>query len=214
MKLKLLSYSIATVLVSTTLVGCGGEDGGSSPSPTPPTDTPMLSVKNGFTTVTPDHNDYVNLTPYVSAGAGDDVQLDDIQLTSDDAGCGEPTSSQQSAIGFETTLSGGALCEYQYTVTSMAPTSGYKTTETAIMTVVSTTDERPTLAPISQALTLTDTPTPVAIDLGAELVKAGDVYPTGYTLSEEVTLLGDGLVTVTPTSRTITYTPTQLGAHR
>ncbi|TOK17178.1 hypothetical protein CGI23_25545, partial [Vibrio parahaemolyticus] len=46
-----------------------------APSPTPPTDNPALSVKNSFTTVTPDHNDYVNLTPYVTVGAGDDIQL-------------------------------------------------------------------------------------------------------------------------------------------
>ncbi|MDN3628303.1 Ig-like domain-containing protein [Vibrio lentus] len=199
---------ISAIAMVVGLSGCGSDSDTAVSTP--------LVLFDGFVTVVPEQNSFVNLRPFVLAGASAELELTDISLVSgSDSGCSDsPVVSELGVLGFETTLNGSALCKYSYSVVSASLGSKEVVEKTASINVFATTSENPVLKPISVALELTEPTSKKTVYIDKALEAAGDTWPSGYTLSDNVTLFGEGVLSSDATTRTITFTPTKIGSNR
>lgn len=199
---------ISAIAMVVGLSGCGSDSDTAVSTP--------LVLSDGFVTVVPEQNSFVNLRPFVLAGASAELELTDISLVSgSDSGCSDsPVVSELGVLGFETTLNGSALCKYSYSVVSASFGSKEVVEKTASINVFATTSENPVLKPISVALELTEPTSKKTVYIDKALEAAGDTWPSGYTLSDNVTLFGEGVLSSDATTRTITFTPTKIGSNR
>ncbi|MDN2665590.1 Ig-like domain-containing protein [Vibrio sp. 14N.309.X.WAT.E.F5] len=199
---------ISAIAMVVGLSGCGSDSDTAVSTP--------LVLFDGFVTVVPEQNSFVNLRPFVLAGASAELELTDISLVSgSDSGCSDsPVVSELGVLGFETTVNGSALCKYSYSVVSASFGSKEVVEKTASINVFATTSENPVLKPISVALELTEPTSKKTVYIDKALEAAGDTWPSGYTLSDNVTLFGEGVLSSDATTRTITFTPTKIGSNR
>ncbi|MCX2790690.1 Ig-like domain-containing protein [Vibrio sp. Sgm 5] len=186
-RLALMAYAIA-------LSGCGGEERGTS-TPEPPATVPMLAM-DGFRTVTPKQETFIDLTPYIR---GTNVTISGVHAAKDDENCGAPTVSGQ---GVNVYVAGGEFCEFTYT----ASQPGAKSTR-ASLNVLATKATEPTLRPLSEALIVGGD----NVDFNVQKLLGADWKET-YSL-HSVNVVADGsdnAGTVTKAGNTITFTPPEL----
>ncbi|MGC9489581.1 Ig-like domain-containing protein, partial [Vibrio splendidus] len=201
------------------LSGCGeNEDGGERPKQgaTPPS-PPHLTARDGFAQLAPGAQGGVNLAPYVTANQKLNVEVSEVYSLNRDQACGEAGGvNNGTQVGFTTQLDGSAMCRYQYTVEGQAA-SGETVSASAEVTVVGSTATNALLPPIPAAMVLASnaSSSTLEIDLSAELSKLGDRFPTGYTLSSDVSILGDGRATANqPAAGIIRYQAASIGPQR
>lgn len=186
-RLALMAYAIA-------LSGCGGEERGTSTTE-PPATVPMLAM-DGFSTVTPKQETFIDLTPYIR---GTNVTISGVHAAKDDENCGTPTVSGQ---GVNVYVAGGEFCEFTYT----ASQPGAKSTR-ASLNVLATKATEPTLRPLSEALIVGGD----NVDFNVQKLLGADWKDT-YSL-QSVNVVADdsdNAGTVTKAGNTITFTPPEL----
>ncbi|MFM2644214.1 Ig-like domain-containing protein [Vibrio chagasii] len=198
---------ISAIAMIVGLSGCGSDSDTAVSTP--------LVLSDGFVTVVPEQNSFVNLRPFVLAGASAELELTDISLVSgSDSGCSDsPVVSELGLLGFDTVLNGSAICQYTYTVVSATLGSDKVVEKTASINVMATTSENPLLQPISVAFDFIG-PVKETVRIDNALQSVGVTWPSGYTLSDNVTLFGEGAVSSDATTRTITFTPNKVGSNR
>ncbi|EPN4952624.1 Ig-like domain-containing protein [Vibrio diabolicus] len=196
------------------LMACGGDD--TSPLP-PPSEQPQaieLSVSKGAVAVQPNTQSAIELSHYVSVTEGASVELNDVTLLTDSDACSSPeTTNSDFSLSFNAQVDGYSLCRYEYSVNAIVNNSIEKT-KSSVVSVMGSTSSNPVLTPIPYAIELNNSSVTVNIKIDDELANVGDNYPTGYVLSDEYTLLGDGFVTVDSDLRTINYTAVSKGPHQ
>ncbi len=197
------------------LSACGGESDNESSSLIE--QTPLVA-SNGFNTVLPDTQSYIDLSLLIATSAsGAEVTGVYLESTQGSGTCSPVNSNQEndddsnliSDLGFTVTIIGSAICEYTYDVETVAVSGQTKIQDSATMVVVSSTDGDAVLPPISIAM---------AIDDGELLTNIktalGDDFPTDYILSDDFSVLGDGDVAIDTANFTVSYTPTAEGVSR
>ncbi|MDK9782321.1 Ig-like domain-containing protein [Vibrio sp. B172a] len=140
-KLSRLSLLVSAFV----LAGCGGQSNDGStpvvPPVVPPIDPMPMLAMDGFSTVTPDVEAFIDLRPFLR---GNDVRITDIQADEDNALCGVPTVK---GLGVNVQVKNGAFCQFTYTATQTGAPQAR-----ASMNVLATKAAEPSLPPISQAI--------------------------------------------------------------
>ncbi len=195
------------------LSGCGSEDDNLNP---PVVALAPVSAVDGFDVIAPDEPGYVDLSYLIESGtAGANVTRVQFESSQGSGQCGLIDNSGSTnenvilGLGFNVTIDGTAICEYTYEVESVAVAGEAKTSASATIMVASSADGNAVLPPISIAMAIDD---PVlTTNIQTEL---GDDFPTGYVLSEDFSVLGDGIVEIDTANFTVSYTPTAEGVSR
>ena len=219
------SLAVSMLVPVLLLSGCGGSEsdnaGGSANAPV--VEPAPVSARDGFNVVTPDAPSYVDLSSLIESGTAGakvtSVYLESKQGTGD---CGQVLSSSEASgdstnaniilgQGFNVTIDGAAICEYTYEVESVALAGQTKTRARAKVMVASSAGGTAVLPPISIAMAIDDLPR--VTDIKAELEAKGS-FPTGYILSEDFSVLGDGDVMVDAAGLSVSYSPTAEGVSR
>lgn len=194
------AFRLCLLASAATLVGCGGGEGegGTTTTPTEPPQPimPML-VMDGFSTVTPNTNTFIDLTPFVR---GNNVSIASVLTDDSNELCGTPVIN---GSGVDVDIADGTLCEFAYTATQ----PGVPATRAAL-NVLATKAAEPILPPISQALVLGS---------GNALfnlpVLLGSDWKSTYSLngaSVQVQGIEGNLGSEAASGNTITYTPPEL----
>lgn len=217
------SLAVSMLVPVLLLSGCGGSesDNADGSANAPVVEQAPVSARDGFNVVTPDAPGYVDLSSLIESGTAGakvtSVYLESKQGTGD---CGQVLSSSEASgdssnanvilgQGFNVTIDGAAICEYTYEVESVALAGQTKTRARAKVMVASSAGGAAVLPPISIAMAIGDPDevTDIQAALGAD-------FPTGYTLSDSFSVLGDGYVTMVAADFSITYRAEAEGVSR
>ena len=201
--------------------GCGGSESSDGSANAPVVEQAPVSARDGFNVITPDAPGYVDLSSLIDSGTAGakvtSVYLESKQGTGD---CGQVLSSSEASgdssnanvilgQGFNVTIDGAAICEYTYEVESVALAGQTKTRARAKVMVASSAGGNAVLPPVSIAMAIGDPDevTNIKTALGAD-------FPTGYTLSDSFSVLGDGYVSMVAADFSITYKAEAEGVSR
>ncbi|QDO83204.1 hypothetical protein FM037_08150 [Shewanella psychropiezotolerans] len=214
-KIKLMTTGLSVLASALLLTACGGSDSSDTTTTpdVPPISQAPVSARDGFNVVTPNEPGYVDLSSLIESGvAGAKVTGVYLESSQGSGQCGEvSTDDLASDQGFSVTVEGAAICEYGYEVESVALAGQTKTRARAKVMVASSAGGAAVLPPISIAMAIDDLPR--VTDIKAELEAKGS-FPTGYILSENFSVLGDGYVTMVATDFSITYRAEAEGVSR
>lgn len=222
LKLNLLTSVLLSTLVPALLLsGCGGGENDNGTDKAPVVEQAPVSARDGFNVVAPDEPGYVDLSSLIESGIAGakvtSVYLESKQGTGEcsqiftSADANDNSANVILGQGFNVTIDGAAICEYAYEVESVALAGQTKTRAKAKVVVASSAGGAAVLPPISIAMAIGD---PVRVtDIQAELELQAS-FPTGYTLSEDFSVLGDGDVILDTAAFSVSYTPTKEGVSR
>jgi hypothetical protein len=188
---KMSMYAGIALLLTSILTGCGGgDDGGSSPSPLPPSPVDGITVVDGFGAVRPDTATRVDLSAFIR-GRGATLTA----MRSEQPECNATTLSGLTA---EVTIDGGGLCRYTFTASNGAADAS------ATLNMLASSRSSPVLPPLSQVMTLGSGD--ATYDLQALLVAD---WPSGYSLDVSSLQIQGGSEqgVAVASGNSITYTP-------
>ncbi|WP_318519978.1 Ig-like domain-containing protein [Photobacterium leiognathi] len=184
--------SISIVLL---LAACGGGD--ESAPVISPTKPKPISILDGFSTVVPEVETFIDLKPYLG---GDNAKITDVQEDKDNPLCGIPLIN---GTGINVEVKEGTFCQFSYKAEQTGMSQGK-----ASLNVLATKAAVPMLPPISQALIVGSGATTFNVE-----TLLGDSWKATYRLnidSVQVQGLESNLGTEEVVSNSIVFTPPSL----
>ncbi|MGV3003256.1 Ig-like domain-containing protein [Vibrio sp. E150_018] len=190
-------FRLSPIILILSLIGCGKEGAEKESSSTIEESAALLAM-DGFSVVEPQTKTYLDLTPFLR---GNDIKISSVYPDVDNLDCGTPSLQ---GLGVTVDIPNGEFCKYSY----HAHQTGSASVK-ASLNVLATKAEKPMLAPISYAMTLSD-----GNDEKLNLpVLFGEQWKNSYYLnadSVQVQGMGENLGKVTINDNNIIFTPPEL----